>query len=182
MVPPYLHLGFPWFLLPCHQPQKYIIPKFYFINKFSIQPIISITVCFCNCLIKIYCCWFISLLDLYIILYYMYVKLKTILHKTFLTPNQHFMVPSTMTPDALFVIRLSLSLSLCLSLYIYIKIGRSKREICIFWIYSFCSYIRVIYVYVYSLLLSSENMWHKALLMVLFPVWMIFSWFGAGFI
>ena len=33
------------------------------------------------------------------------------------------------------------------------------EEICIFVMYLFCSYIRVIYMYVSSLLLSSENMY-----------------------
>ena len=32
------------------------------------------------------------------------------------------------------------------------------EEICIFLIYLFCSYIRIIYMYVSSLVLSSENM------------------------
>ena len=47
-----------------------------------------------------------------------------------------------------------------LSLYIYIYICQNKKvheEICIFLIHSFCSYIRVIYMYVSSLLLSSET-------------------------
>ena len=43
-------------------------------------------------------------------------------------------------------------------IYIYFKIGRStKRFVFFLSIYLFCSYIHVIYVYVSSLLLSSEN-------------------------
>ena len=42
---------------------------------------------------------------------------------------------------------------------IYFKISRSKKRFVFFWIYLFCSHKRVIYVYVSSLLLSSENIW-----------------------
>ena len=44
-------------------------------------------------------------------------------------------------------------------IYVYIYIYRKvHEEICIFLIYLFCSYMHVIYMYLSSLLLSSENM------------------------
>ena len=52
---------------------------------------------------------------------------------------------------------------------IYFRISKSTKRFVFFefihFLKLFCSYIRVIYMYVSSMLLSSENMWHKAFLM-----------------